>query len=59
MKPKKIIINNDVKLNYIRHFICRNLKKSNFIKKVEEFEIEYSDESDEDENINVSDLEIE
>ena len=58
MKLKKIIINTDVKLNYIRHFICRNLKKINFIKKVEEFEIESSDES-EDENINVSDLEIE
>ena len=58
MKQKKVIINNDVKLNYIRHFICRNLKKINFIKKVEEFEIESSDES-EDENINVSDLEIE
>ena len=58
MKLKKIIINTDVKLNYIRHFICINLKKINFIKKVEEFEIESSDES-EDENINVSDLEIE
>ena len=58
MKQKKIIINNDVKLNYIRHFICRNLKKINFIKKVEEFEIESSDES-EDEFINVFELENE
>lgn len=58
MKQKKVIINNDVKLNYIRHFICRNLKKINFIKKVEEFEIESSDES-EDEFINVSELENE
>ena len=58
MKKKKVIINNDVKLNYIRHFICRNLKKINFIKKVEEFEIESSDESD-DEFINVFELENE
>ena len=27
MKQKKVIINNDIKLNYIRHFICRNLNK--------------------------------
>ena len=58
MKQKKIIINNDVKLNYIRHFICRNLKKINFIKKVEEFEIESPDES-EDEFVNVYELENE
>ena len=58
MKQKKVIINNDVKLNYIRHFICRNLKKINFIKKVEEFEIESSDES-EDEFINASEIEYE
>jgi len=58
MKQKKVLINNDVKLNYIRHFICRNLKKINFIKKVEEFEIESSDES-EDEFINASEIEYE
>ena len=58
MKQQKLIINNDVKLNYIRHFICRNLKKINFIKKVEEFEIESSVESD-DEFVNVSELENE
>jgi len=58
MKQKKVIINNDVKINYIRHFICRNLKKINFIKKVEEFEIESPDES-EDEFVNVYELENE
>jgi|SaaInlStandDraft_1057018.scaffolds.fasta_scaffold664068_2 hypothetical protein len=58
MKQKKIIINNDIKINYIRHFICRNLKKINFIKKVEEFEIESPDES-EDEFVNVYELENE
>jgi hypothetical protein len=58
MKQKKVIINNDVKLNYIRHFICRNLKKINYIKKVEEFEIESSDES-EDEFINATEIEYE
>ena len=56
MKQQKVIkITNDVKLNYIRHFICRNLKKINYIKKIEEFEIETSDS--EDEFINVSELE--
>jgi len=58
MKQKKVIINNDIKINYIRHFICRNLKKINFIKKVEEFEIESPDES-EDEFVNVYELENE
>ena len=58
MKQKKEIINNDIKINYIRHFICRNLKKINFIKKVEEFEIESPDES-EDEFVNVYELENE
>jgi len=39
-------ISNNIKLNYIRHFICRNIKKINLINKIEEFEIESSDESD-------------
>jgi hypothetical protein len=48
MKQQKVIkITNDVKLNYIRHFICRNLKKINYITKIEEFEIESSDSEDE------------
>ena len=59
MNKKKVIkINNDIKINYIRHFICRNLNKINFIKKVEEFEIESSDES-EDEFINATEIEYE
>ena len=59
MKPNKDLkITNDVKLNYIRHFICRNLKKINYIKKVDEFEIESSDESD-DEFINTTEIECE
>ena len=39
-------LNNDVKLNYIRHFICRNIKKINFVNKIEDFEIDSSDESE-------------
>jgi hypothetical protein len=57
MKQKKVIINNDIKLNYIRHFICRNLNKINFIKKIDEFVIESSDS--EDEFINVCEIEYE
>ena len=37
---------NAIKLNYIRHFICRNIKKINLVSKIEEFEFESSDESD-------------
>mgnify|MGYP000917555862 CR=1 FL=1 len=37
---------NIIKLNYIRHFICRNIKKINLVSKIEEFEFESSDESD-------------
>ena len=56
MKKQKVIkITDDVKLNYIRHFICRNLNKINYIKQIEEFEIETSDS--EDEFINVSEIE--
>ena len=56
MKQQKVIkITDDVKLNYIRHFICRNLKKINYIKQIEKFEIETSDS--EDEFINVSEIE--
>jgi hypothetical protein len=58
MKKKVIKINNDIKINYIRHFICRNLKKINYIKKVDEFEIESTDES-EDEFINATEIEYE
>jgi hypothetical protein len=58
MKQKKVRITNDVKINYIRHFICRNLKKINFIKKVDDFDIESSDESD-DEFINATEIEYE
>ena len=55
MKKTKVIkINNDIKINYIRHFICRNLKKINFIKKIDEFIIESSDS--EDEFINISEI---
>ena len=41
-------ITNDDKLNYISRFICINLKKINLITKIEQFEIEYSDDSDEE-----------
>ena len=58
MKQQKVKITTDVKINYIRHFICRNLKQINYIKRVEEFVIESSDESD-DEFINVYELETE
>jgi hypothetical protein len=58
MKPNKDIkINNEIKINYIKHFICRNLKKINYIKKIDEFLIESSDS--EDEFINVSEIEYE
>jgi hypothetical protein len=58
MKQTKVIkINNDIKINYIRHFICRNLKKINFIKKIDDFVIDSSDS--EDEFINVSEIEYE
>ncbi len=57
MKKDKKITNME-KINYIRHFICRNLKKINYIKKVDEFEIESSDESD-DEFINTTEIECE
>ena len=57
MKKDKKITNIE-KINYIRHFICRNLKKINLIPKIEEFEIEYSDNSD-DEFVTVNDIENE
>jgi hypothetical protein len=56
MKQKKVRITNDVKINYIKHFICRNLKKINYIRNVDKFEIEYTDESD-DEFINATEIE--
>jgi hypothetical protein len=58
MKPNKDIkITNEIKINYIKHFICRNLKKINYIKKIDDFVIESSDS--EDEFINVSEIEYE
>ena len=54
---KKIITNED-KLNYIKYFISTNLKKINLIQKIEEFELELSDES-EDEIIMDNNLSIE
>ena len=57
MKKDKKITNIE-KINYIRHFICRYLKKINLIPKIEEFEIEYSDNSD-DEFVTVNDIENE
>jgi hypothetical protein len=55
--PTKQITNDD-KLNYIRRFICINLKKINLITKIEQFEIEYSDDSD-DEFVNINNIENE
>ena len=57
MKKVKKITNTE-KINYIRHFICRNLKKINFIPKIEEFELDYSDNS-EDEFVTSNDIENE
>jgi hypothetical protein len=51
-------ITNDDKINYIRRFICINLKKINLIPRIEQFEIEYSDDSD-DEFVNINDIENE
>ena len=51
-------ITNDDKINYIRRLICINLKKINLIKIIEPFEIEYSDEED-DEFVNINDIENE
>jgi hypothetical protein len=53
----KQITNND-KINYITRFICINLKKINLIPIIEQFEIEYSDDSD-DEFVNINDIENE
>jgi hypothetical protein len=55
--PSKQITNDD-KINYIRRFICINLKKINLIPRIERFEIEYSDDSD-DEFVNINDIENE
>ena len=55
MKSKQTLTNE--KLNYIRHFICRNLKKINIIKKIEDLYIENSDS--EDEYITINELENE
>jgi hypothetical protein len=54
---KDIKITNEIKINYIKHFICRNLKKINYIKKIDDFVIESSDS--EDEFINVSEIDYE
>ena len=56
---KKNITNED-KLNYIKYFICTNLKKINLIQKIEEFELEqeFSEES-EDEFIMDNNLDLE
>ena len=51
-------ITNDDKINYIRRLICINLKKINIIPRIEPFEIEYSDEED-DEFVNINDIENE
>jgi len=53
----KQLTNND-KINYIRRFILYNLKKINLSPKIEEFEIYYSDDSD-DEFINISEIDNE
>ena len=55
---KQQIITNNEKLNYIRHFICRNLKLINYIKKIESFELDPEYESEE-EFITVTELESE
>jgi len=46
LEEKKRENENAIKLNYIRHFICRNIRKINLLNKIEEFEFESSDESD-------------
>lgn len=51
-------ITNNEKINYIRHFICRNLKKINMIKKIYPFDLELEYES-EDEFITFTELESE
>ena len=51
-------ITNDDKINYIRRFICINLKKINLVHIIDEFNIEYSDNSD-DEFININEIEYE
>jgi hypothetical protein len=55
MKSKQILTNE--KINYIRHFIIRNLKKINIVKKEDDLYIECSDS--EDEFITVNELENE
>jgi hypothetical protein len=47
-KVEKKIITNEDKLNYIKYFISTNLKKINLIQKIEEFELELSEESDDE-----------
>ena len=51
-------ITNDDKINYIKRFILDNLKKINLIPIIEPFEIEYSDDSD-DEFIHINEIENE
>ena len=45
---KKQNITSEEKLNYIRHFICRNLKKINMVKKIFPFELDPEYESEEE-----------
>ena len=51
-------ITNHEKINYIRHFICRNLKKINMVKKIDPFYVVNEYESDE-EFITLNELEEE
>jgi len=53
----KQITNND-KINYIRRFILVNLRKINLVPTTEEFEIDYSDISD-DEFISINQIDNE
>ena len=51
-------INNDDKINYIRRFILHNLRKINLVPIIEDFEIDYSNNSD-DEFITINEIDNE
>jgi len=51
-------INNDDKINYIRRFILNNLRKINLVPIIEDFEIDYSNNSD-DEFITINEIDNE
>ena len=57
MKSNKKI-NNDDKINYIRRFILHNLRKINLVPIIEDFEIDYSNNSD-DEFITINEIDNE